>query len=179
MSDLNICTFTGRLGRDPEVKSFQSGGRICNLAMAVGQQWKDKNSGERKERVEWVQVTIQNDGLVGVAERFLRKGSRIAISGEFRTRKWQDRDGHDRWSTEIVLSPFNGSLTMLDSAKDGQGGTDRDDRRDDRGGGGSNNAGRNSQRDSGGDSWGGGNGGGGWADDLDDDIPFVTNASIW
>ena len=121
MADLNICTFTGRLGADPEVKSFQNGGRICNLRIAVGESWKDKNTGERKERAEWVSVVITNDGLIGVAERFLRKGSRVAISGKFRTRKWQDQSGNDRYSTEIVLPPFGGTLTMLDS----KGGSER------------------------------------------------------
>ncbi|KMS59152.1 single-stranded DNA-binding protein [Novosphingobium barchaimii LL02] len=182
MSDINICTFTGRLGADPEVKSFQSGGRICNLRMAVGQQWKDKASGERKERTEWVQVTIQNDGLVGVAERFLRKGSRIAISGEFRTRKWQDQNGNDRYSTEIVLSPFGGTLTMLDGKPEGeqQGRARGNDQRngDDRGGERSTGSwGREPDGSRGGSSWG--SGAGGFGDDLDDDIPFITNASAW
>lgn len=146
MSDLNQCTFTGRLGQDPEVKSFQNGGRLCNLRLAVGEQWKDKNTGERKERTEWVSVTITNDGLIGVAERFLRKGSRIAISGKQQTRKWQAQDGSDRYSTECVIGPFNGSLVMLDSKPDGAG------------------------SGSGGSS--GGSAKGGYADDLDDDIPF-------
>lgn len=114
MSDINICTFTGRLGADPEIKSFQNGGRICNLRMAVSETWKSKD-GERKERTEWISVTINSDGLIGVAERFLRKGSRIAISGQWRTRKWQDQNGNDRYSTECVIPAFGGSLVMLDS----------------------------------------------------------------
>lgn len=145
MSDINNCTFTGRLGADVEVKSFQNGGRIANLRMAVGETWKDKNSGERKERTEWVSVSITNDGLIGVAERFLRKGSRIAIVGQMRTRKWQDQSGNDRYSTEIVLTPFNGSLTMLDGKPEGERG-ERKRGYDDRP---SNNQ-----------------------DDLDDEIPF-------
>lgn len=152
MSDLNQCTFTGRLGADPEVKSFQNGGRICNLRLAVGDSWKDKASGERKERTEWVSVSITNDGLIGVAERFLRKGSRIAISGQFRTRKWEDRDGNDRYSSEIVLPPFGGALTMLDSKQDGDRG-ERKREYDDR------------------DDTHGQVGGGGY-DDLNDEIPF-------
>jgi len=167
MSDINICTFTGRLGADPEVKSFQNGGRICNLRMAVGQQWKDKASGERKERTEWVSVAITNDGLVGIAERFLRKGSRIAISGEFRTRKWTDQNGNDRYSSEIVLPAFGGTLTMLDAKPDGDQGSSQ---RDQSGGG---NGSRGAPADNGG-GWGGG-----FGDDLDDDIPFATNAGIW
>jgi single-strand DNA-binding protein len=181
MSDINICTFTGRLGADPEVKSFQSGGRICTMRMAVGSQWKDRESGERRERTEWVSVVIQNDGLIGVAERFLRKGSRIAISGEQRTRKWQSQDGSDRYSTEIVLTSFGGTLTMLDSKPDseGQGGG----RQQQRGNGQREGNDRGGQR-TGGD-WGREQGGrevynsntgwndGGFDDDLgSDSIPF-------
>jgi single-strand DNA-binding protein len=120
MSDFNQCTFVGRLGADPEVKSFQNGGRIANLRLAVGEQWKDK-SGERKERTEWVSVTINNDGLIGVAERFLRKGSRVLIQGKMQTRKWQDQAGADRYSTEIVLGAFGGILQMLDGKPDNSG----------------------------------------------------------
>lgn len=159
MSDINICTFTGRLGADPEIKSFQSGGRVANLRMAVGQQWKDKNSGDRKERVEWVSVAIANDGLVGVAERFLRKGSRIAISGEFRTRKWQDREGQDRYSTEIVLTPFNGTLTMLDGKPESEQRNERN-RNADSGGNSGGGWGSNDRSDA------------GWGDDLNDEVPF-------
>lgn len=156
MSDLNQCTFTGRLGADPEVRSFQNGGKVCNFRLAVGQSWKDKASGERKERTEWVTVAITNEGLAGIAERFLRKGSRVAISGEWRTRKWQAQDGGDRYSTECVLPPFGGSLTLLDPpAGDGRGERKRGyDERD------------SNETQS----------GGGWASnsgaDLDDDIPF-------
>lgn len=114
MSDLNQCSFIGRLGADPEVKSFQNGGKVCNLRLAVGEQWKDKASGERKERTEWVSVTINSDGLVSVAERYLRKGSKVFVQGQLRTRKWQDQSGNDRYSTEIVLGGFGGILTMLD-----------------------------------------------------------------
>lgn len=159
MSDINICTFTGRLGADPEVKSFQNGGRIANLRLAVGQSWKDKATGERKERTEWISVAITNDGLIGVAERFLRKGSRIAISGEMRTRKWQDQSGNDRYSTEIVIGAFNGTLTMLDSAQSNEGGQ--------RGGS------IQSRNGVGSGSWGSdGASSGSWADDLNDDIAF-------
>lgn len=156
MSDINICTFTGRLGADLEVKSFANGGRIANLRLAVGQSWKDKGSGERKERTEWISVAITNDGLIGVAERFLKKGSRIAISGEMRTRKWQDQSGNDRYSTEIVIGAFNGTLTMLDSAQGNEGGQHGTTR-------GSKSTG----------GWGGaGASSGSWADDLNDDIGF-------
>lgn len=161
MSDLNICTFTGRLGADPEIKSFQNGGRIANLRLAVGSSWKDRQTGERKERTEWVSVSITNDGLIGVAERFLKKGSRIAISGEFRTRKWSDQQGNDRYTSEIVLAPYSGTLTMLDSANSGQGGGQA------RGGNGQS---QNRQSGHGNDDWG--SGGGSWGDALDDDIGF-------
>ena len=149
MSDLNQCTFTGRLGADPEVKSFQNGGRICNFRIAVGEQWKDKSSGERKERTEWVSVTIHSDGLVGVAERFLKKGSRVLIVGKQQTRKWQDQQGNDRYSTECVLTGFDGKLIMLDGKPEGE---------------------RQAS---------GTGGGGRHTDDLDDDIAFATNDSIW
>lgn len=119
MSDLNQCSFIGRLGADPEVRSFQNGGKVCNLRLAVGEQWKDKQTGERKERTEWVSVTLQSDGLVGVAERFLRKGSKVFVQGQFRTRKWQDQSGNDRYSTEIVVGGFGGILTMLDGKQEG------------------------------------------------------------
>lgn len=120
MSDLNQCSFIGRLGQDPEVKSFQNGGRIANLRIAVGEQWKDKTTGERQERTEWVSVTLNSDGLIGVAERFLRKGSKVFVQGQMRTRKWQDTSGNDRYSTEIIVGGFGGILTMLDGKPDGQ-----------------------------------------------------------
>jgi single-strand DNA-binding protein len=115
MSDLNQCTFTGRLGADPEIKSFQNGGRIANMRLAVGSQWKDKQTGEKKTRTEWVSLVANQDGLVGVVERFLRKGSQIAVVGEMRTRKWQDQSGNDRYSTEVAID----KLTMLGEGKGG------------------------------------------------------------
>lgn len=117
MADLNQCQFIGRLGADPEIKSFQNGGRIANLRLACGEQWKDKATGEKKERTEWISVTIHSDGLVGVVERFLKKGSRLFVQGQFRTRKWQDQSGNDRYSTEIVLNGFDAKLIMLDGAQ--------------------------------------------------------------
>lgn len=119
MADLNQCSFIGRLGADPEVKTFTNGGRVCNLRIAVGEKWKDKASGEQKERTEWISVTINSDGLVGVAERYLKKGSRVFVQGQLRTRKWQDASGTDRYSTEIVIGGFGGILTMLDGAPKG------------------------------------------------------------
>lgn len=119
MSDINICTFTGRLGADPQIKSFQNGGRVANLRIAVGDQWKDRQTGGRKERTEWVSVAITADGLVGIAERYLRKGSRVAVSGKLHTRKYQAQDGSDRYTIEIVLGSYGGTLTLLDSAEKG------------------------------------------------------------
>jgi single-strand DNA-binding protein len=121
MASLNKVQLIGRLGADPEVRSFQNGGRVCNLRVATSETWKDKNTGEKKERTEWHSVSITNDGLVGVAERFLKKGSQVYLEGELRTRKWQDQSGNDRYSTEVVLAPFNGSLVMLDGAPQGGG----------------------------------------------------------
>ena len=121
MSDLNQCSFIGRLGADPEIKSFQNGGKIANFRIACAEKWKAKD-GEKKERTEWISVSVQNEGLVGVVERYLRKGSRVFIQGQFRTRKWQDQSGADRYSTEIVLAGFGGTLTMLDGKRDGQSG---------------------------------------------------------
>lgn len=123
MASLNQCNFIGNLGADPEVKSFQNGNKIANLRIAVSESWKDKNTGEKKERTEWVSITLQGDGLVGVAERFLKKGSKIFVSGKMQTRKWQDQTGADRYSTEIVVG-MGGHLVMLDSAQGRQTGTD-------------------------------------------------------
>ena len=165
---VNKVILIGNLGADPEVKSFQNGGRIANLRIATSENWKDKNTGEKKERTEWHTVVLNSDGLVGVAERYLRKGSKIYIEGQLRTRKWQDASGNDRYSTEVSVGGMGGVLTMLDGAPGGgQGGGGGGQRSggDDFGGG---------QR-SGGGGFGGGapaGGGGGFADDLDDDIPF-------
>ena len=175
----------GNLGADPEVKSFQNGGRIANLRIATSENWKDKATGERKERTEWHTVVINSDGLVGVAERYLRKGSKVYIEGQLRTRKWQDASGNDRYSTEVSVGGIGGVMTMLDGAKDGAGGGGGGAKSGgDWGGGSSGGSGSGGAR-SGGGGWnesgggssggsGGGSrgGGGGFADDLDDDIPF-------
>ncbi len=119
---VNKVILIGNLGADPEVKSFQNGGKICNLRIATSESWKDRMSGERKERTEWHSVVINSEGLVGVAERFLRKGSKIYIEGQLRTRKWQDNNGNDRYTTEVALSGPGAVLTMLDGAPGGGGG---------------------------------------------------------
>ncbi len=174
---LNKVMLIGNLGADPEVKSFQNGGKVCNLRIATSEQWKDKNTGERQEKTEWHTVAIFSEGLVSVAERFLRKGSKVYIEGQLQTRKWQDAQGNDRYSTEIVLRGFNGTLTMLDSPGGGQGGGGQSGGGNYNQGGGSGesgggwNQGGGSGGSSGGNA-GGGSGGGSNYDDLDDDIPF-------
>ena len=177
---VNKVILVGNLGQDPEIKSFQNGGRIANLRIATSESWKDRATGERKERTEWHTVVIQSEGLVGVAERFLRKGSKVYIEGSLRTRKWQDQSGNDRYTTEVSVG-MNGVLTMLDGAPGSGGG-----QRGGTGGGGDWGGGSGGGGRSGGSDWGstggsGGSGGGnfgggaprgGFADDLDDDIPF-------
>jgi single-strand DNA-binding protein len=165
---VNKVILIGNLGQDPEVKSFQNGGRIANLRIATSENWKDKQTGEKKERTEWHTVVLQSDGLVGVAERYLRKGSKVYIEGQLRTRKWQDQNGNDRYSTEVSVGGIGGVMTMLDGAPGGGGGG---------GGGGSRGGGGNDWGSGGGSSGGGspgGSSGGGsnFGDDLDDDIPF-------
>lgn len=117
---LNKVMLIGNLGADPEVRTFQNGGKVCNLRVATSEAWKDKNTGERCEKTEWHQVAVFNEGLVRVCEQFLRKGSKVYLEGQLQTRKWQDQSGNDRYSTEIVLQGFNGALTMLDGKPDGQ-----------------------------------------------------------
>jgi single-strand DNA-binding protein len=119
---VNKVILIGNLGADPEVKSFQNGGKVCNLRVATSETWKDKNTGERKEKTEWHTVAIFNDGLVGIAERYLRKGSKVYLEGKLQTRKWQDQNGADKYSTEVVLQGFDGTLTMLDGPQADGGG---------------------------------------------------------
>ena len=111
---LNRVMLIGNLGADPEVRTFQNGGKVCNLRIATSETWKDKTSGEKREKTEWHSVAIFNEGLVRIAEQYLRKGSKVYIEGQLQTRKWQDQSGADKYSTEIVLQGFNGTLTMLD-----------------------------------------------------------------
>ncbi len=152
---VNKVILVGNLGQDPEVKSFQTGGRIANLRLATSETWTDRQSGERKERTEWHSVVIDNENLVRVAEQYLKKGSKVYIEGQLRTRKWQDRDGNDRYTTEVYVGRFRGELTLLDR-RDG-GGFDRG--ADDHGSG----------RDEHGPARGRAPAP---ADDLDDDVPF-------
>lgn len=168
---VNKVIIVGNLGADPEVKSFQNGGRICNLRIATSEDWKDRSTGEKKERTEWHSVVLQSDGLVGVAERFLKKGSKVYIEGQLRTRKWQDQSGNDRYTTEISVAGFDGKLVMLDSARGGSGGSGNDGWS-----GGSSGGGQGSgSSGQGGGNWSGGSsgfGGGDFDNDLDDDVPF-------
>ena len=154
---VNKVIIVGNLGRDPEVRSFQNGGKVCNLRIATSDTWKDKQTGERKERTEWHSVAIMSEPVVRIAEQYLRKGSKVYIEGQLETRKWQDQSGQDRYSTEVVLRPYSGTLTLLDSASGGQGGGSQ--------GGydqGPNYGGSPSQSGS----------SGGGSRDMDDEIPF-------
>ncbi len=119
MASVNKVILVGSLGADPEVKSFQNGGRICNLRLATSETWKDRTTGEKKEKTEWHSVTLSSDGLVGVAERYLKKGSKVYVEGSLATRKWQDATGNDRYTTEIRVGGFDGKLVMLDGNKGG------------------------------------------------------------
>jgi single-strand DNA-binding protein len=116
---LNQCQFIGNLGADPETRSFQNGNKVVNLRLAVSETWTDKASGERKERTEWVSVAIFSEGLAKVAEQYLRKGSKVFISGKLQTRKWQDQSGADRYSTEVVLQGFDARLVLLGDKREG------------------------------------------------------------
>ena len=155
MSSVNKVILVGNLGKDPESRSFQNGGKIVNMSIATSERWKDRTSGEQKERTEWHNVVVMNDGLVKVAEQYLKKGAKVYIEGQLRTRKWQDNAGNDRWSTEIVLGAFNAMLVLLDRREADPGRNDYSSYADSRGG-----------------LRGGGTGGGAPVDDLDDDVPF-------
>ncbi len=118
---VNKVILVGNLGRDPEVRQFQNGGQVCNLSVATSETWRDRTSGERKEKTEWHRVAIFSEGLVKVAQSYLRKGSKVYIEGQLETRKWSDQSGQERYTTEIVLRNYNSSLTMLDG-RDGPSG---------------------------------------------------------
>ena len=170
---LNKVMIIGNLGADPEVRSFQNGGKVCNLRIATSETWKDRQSGERKEKTEWHTVSIFSEGLVGVAEQYLRKGSKVYIEGKLQTRKWQDQSGNDRYSTEVVLQGPGAVMTMLDGAPGGGGGQRAAGGGDwNRGSGNSGGGGGGGFNQGGGQGAGGGASGGSNFDDLDDDIPF-------
>ena len=162
---VNKVILIGNLGRDPEVRSFQNGGKVCNLRIATSETWRDKATGERKERTEWHSVAIFSEPLAKIAEQYLRKGSKVYIEGQLETRKWQDQSGNDRYSTEVVLRPYRGELTLLDS-RDGGGGSGGSY------GGGSGGGYGGGDDPQGGYGGGGGRSGGGGRPDMDDEIPF-------
>ena len=119
---VNKVIIVGNLGRDPEVRSFQNGGKVVNLRIATSETWRDKSSGERKERTEWHSVAIFNENIAKVAEQYLKKGSKVYVEGQLETRKWQDQSGQDRYTTEVVIRPYRGELTLLDGRDGGGGG---------------------------------------------------------
>ncbi|MEQ9520188.1 MAG: single-stranded DNA-binding protein [Parvibaculum sp.] len=157
---VNKVILIGNLGADPEIRSMQDGRPVCNLRIATSETWRDKNSGERKERTEWHRVVIFNEGLCRVAEQYLKKGAKVYIEGQIQTRKWQDQSGQDKYSTEIVLQGFNSTLTMLDGRSGGGSGG---------GGDWGGSSGGSGGRD---DGYSGGGSGGGGGAPIDDEIPF-------
>jgi len=169
---VNKVILIGNLGKDPEIRTFGNGGKVANFSVATSESWRDKQSGERKEKTEWTNVAIFNDGLVGIVEKYVKKGSKVYVEGKLQTRKWQDRDGNDRYTTEVVLQGYGGQLTLLDSRNSQGGGGNY---------GGGQSGGGNFNQDSGG--YGNMNQGGGRQSasamegpkenfDLDDEIPF-------
>lgn len=173
---VNKVILIGNLGADPEVRSFSNGNKVCNIRIATSETWKDRNTGERREKTEWHSVAIFSEGLVRVAEQYLRKGSKVYIEGALQTRKWQDQSGNDRYSTEVVLQGFGSTLTMLDGRNEGgAGGGGRGGYGGGQGGGYGGDSGPYGGDNYGGGNQGGNNQGGGRpapASDLDDEIPF-------
>ncbi|RIA37490.1 single-strand binding protein [Hephaestia caeni] len=159
---VNKVILVGNLGRDPESRTFQTGGKMVTLSLATSERWKDRTSGEQRERTEWHRVVIMSEGLVTVAERYLRKGSKVYLEGQLRTRKWQDQAGQDCYATEVVLGGFNASLVLLDKAQGGPGRNDYSGYGDTPGAGGGGDAGSGPEAAA--DA--------GARDDLDDDVPF-------
>ena len=159
---VNKVILVGNLGADPEVRTFQNGGKVCNLSLATSERWKDRNTGENRERTEWHRIAIFSEPLVRIAEQYLKKGSKVYIEGQLQTRKWQDQSGQDRYSTEVVLRPYRGEMTLLDSRSDGGGSGGYGGG----GGGYGGGSGGYDDRDRGGPS------GPAPSRDLDDEIPF-------
>ena len=168
---VNKVILVGNLGKDPEARTFANGGKVVSFSLATSETWKDKGSGERKEKTEWHNISIFSEGLAGVAERFLKKGSKVYLEGQLETRKWQDQSGNDRYTTDVVLRNFNSSMVLLDARESGGGG-----------GGGGNYGGGGADYGSGGGGGGSFSGGGSrpqsrpqpaaFDTDLDDDVPF-------
>jgi single-strand DNA-binding protein len=175
---VNKVIIVGNLGRDPEVRSFPNGGKVVNLNIATSETWRDKASGERKERTEWHRVAIFNEALGKIAEQYLKKGSTVYLEGQLETRKWQDQSGAERYTTEVVLRQFRGELTLLGGRDGGGSGGGSGGGYDDRGGpdeyqgGGGGGGGYGGGSSRGGSSGGSAGGGGGGRSDMDDEIPF-------
>lgn len=172
---VNKVILIGNLGADPEVREFPSGGKVCNLRVATSETWKDRSTGERRERTEWHRVAIYSEPLVRVAQQYLRKGSKVYLEGQLETRKWQDNTGQDRYLTEVSLRPYRSELTMLDGRGEGGGGGGGGYGGGGQGGGYGGGGGYPDDRDGGGFGGGGGSssgGGGGRSNDMDDEIPF-------
>ena len=170
---LNKVQLIGNLGRDPEIRHTQDGRPVCNLRIATSESWRDKNTGERKEKTEWHSVVMFSEGLCRVAEQYLKKGSKVYIEGQLQTRKWQDKSGNDRYSTEVVIQGFSGQLTMLDSRGGGGAGTGAGTSAGTSAGMQDNSqSGYSSQPQMDGPSGASNGGGGGFEKDLDDEIPF-------
>lgn len=172
---VNKVILVGNLGRDPEVRTFQNGGKVCNLRIATSETWRDRQSGERKEKTEWHTVAIFNENLAKIAEQYLKKGSKVYIEGQLETRKWQDQSGADRYSTEVVLRTVGASMVLLDGRDGGGGGGGGG--YDDRGGYDEIERGGSGSSSMGGGGMGGGRSGAGGgsrapAGDFDDEIPF-------
>lgn len=165
---VNKVILVGNLGKDPEIRTLNNGDRVVNLSLATSESWRDKASGEKKEKTEWHRVVAFNENIVKVAENYLRKGSTVYIEGALQTRKWTDNSGVEKYSTEIVIGKFKGELTLLGGRTDGDSSN--------QGGGNSGGYGGGQRQER------GGNGGtSGWEppDDISDDIPFLTRASVW
>ena len=166
MAGVNKVILVGNLGKDPEARTFANGGKVVSFSLATSENWKDRNSGERKEKTEWHNISIFSEGLAGVAERYLRKGSKVYVEGQLETRKWQDQSGNDRYTTDVVLRNFNSAMVLLDAREGGGGGRSFDDSQGEGGFGGS--------------GYGGGGGSkpqsrpqpAAFDTDLDDDVPF-------
>lgn len=154
MASVNKAIIVGNVGKDPEIRTAQSGSRFASFTIATSESWKDKATGERKERTEWHNISVTNDALVGIVERFIKKGSKLYIEGQLETRKWTDAEGKDRYTTEVVLRPYKGEITLLDSKPDAQ------------------------QSDNGAAYFKAQNEPSGFADDLDDDLPDWNNGEF-
>ena len=171
---VNKVILIGNVGKDPEVRTFGNGGKVCNFSIATSESWKDKQTGERKEKTDWHNVAVFNEGLVGIIERYVKKGSKVYVEGALKTRKWQDRDGNDRYTTEVVLQGFNGNLTLLDSRNSGGGGDYGNQGGGNRGGYNQDSVayGNQGQNQGGGSRSASAMGGPAESFDLDDEIPF-------